>query len=169
MSRPTKYRNEYVEILRELIEDPKHSFGTYREIAEYLGVSVQSVRNWCSLYPDFSQAVKDFQDVGTEYAEEAVHRLANGCYVKTTTTKNNGDVITEVKELPPNFPAVKFILMNRRPDLWKDSFDLTSNGKSIQPILVFSDDLSTEERFRIEHDQRGKIVCQFDEQDAGLL
>ena len=170
MSRPTKYRPEYVDQLQGLCEDPKQSFGAFREIAGYLGVSVQSVRNWCSRYPDFAASVKDFQDLGAEYAEESLFFLARGPTTVKTIQRPNGDTIVETTRGPPDYRALRLILVNRRPNEWKDKTDVALSGEGLTPIIVFGDEELTPERKRtIEMKNNGRQIIQFDKQDAGLL
>jgi len=156
-------------MLLELCQDPTQSFGTFKEIAEYLKVSVQSVRNWCSRYPDFAAAVKDFQDVGTDRAEACLFLLAEGPTTVKTIQRPNGDTIVETTRSPPDFRALRLILVNRRPNEWKDRADVALSTEGAAAVIVFADEITPEQKRALETKTGGGQIVQFDSQDAGLL
>jgi hypothetical protein len=97
---------------------------TNSEMAQFFGISTQTMDLWISKYPSFVGAIKWAR-------EEADHRVAMSLFdraVGQATAKGfrqqvtkDGDVVTlEFEERhAPDTRAAEFWLMNRRPNEWK--------------------------------------------------
>lgn len=72
--RPTKYKKEYCEKILQLPNRDQHSAG----IATALGVSKQTIHEWASVYPDFSDAFKITQKNYEQYWLELAQSRAEG-------------------------------------------------------------------------------------------
>ena len=169
MSRDSVYRENYPNFLREVFEQHPEYIGDYKQIASIFGVSRATIFNWRAKYPEFANAVNDVRDLGADRAEEGMYQLAEGSVSTKTIEKPDGQIITETTRAAPDFRALKFILTNRRPNDWKDKADIALSGEGLTPLIVFADDLTPEAKRNLEMKNNGKVVYQFDEQDAGLL
>lgn len=122
--RPSKYKPEYAEKARKLCEQGC----TNREVAEFFQVDESTIRNWSHEHVEFFQALKLGKAASDDRVEQSLFRRAVGYEhdaTKILLTKE-GDVITEnyVEHYPPDTTACIFWLKNRRPDLWRDKFDV---------------------------------------------
>ncbi len=169
MTRNSIYRENYPDFLREVFGQHPEYLGDYKQIASIFDVSRMTIFNWKSQYPDFANAVDEVRDLGADRAEEGMFLLADGAVTIKTIEKPDGQIITETTRAAPDFRALKFILTNRRPDDWKDKADIALSGEGLTPIIVFADELTPEAKRNLEIKNNGKVVYQFDEQDAGLL
>ncbi len=169
MTRDTGYRENYPDILREAFDKNPEFFGNFEEIASILGVSRMTVYLWRNQYPDFAAACDEVRNFASDRAEEALHRLAEGPVSVKTIEKPDEQIIVETTTGAPDFRALKFILINRRPGEWKDKTDVALSGEVGQPLIVFADELTPEMKRNLEMKNNNKNIYRFDEQDAGLL
>ena len=169
MTRDPSYRENYPDVLREAFDKNPEFLGNFEEIASIFGVTRMTVYLWRNEYPDFAAACDEVRDLAADRAERGMYQLAAGAVSTKTIEKPDGQIIVETTRSAPDFRAIKFILTNRRPDLWRDKSDLSVSGEGLNPIIVFADELTPEMKRNIEMKNNGKITYRFDEQDAGLL
>lgn len=106
---------------------------TNEQIAKNMGITRETLNQWCKKYPDISDSLKrgkEVVDIEVENAlykraigyryEEKVQELVEG---KLTTTK----IID--KEVAPDVTAQIFWLKNRKPELWRDKRDIELSGE----------------------------------------
>ena len=115
---------------------------TDEQIAEKLGISVETFYQYVKRYPEFSESLKRGKSPVDVEVENALLKRALGYDYEETTTEyssleksgKNGDkanankgewkVVKKTKKfIPPDVTAQIFWLKNRRPDLWKDRTD----------------------------------------------
>lgn len=122
--RPSKYRPEFDGQAAKLCK----LGATDRELADFFSVTEQTLNNWKSDYPTFFESLKRGKAESDERVEQSLYRRALGYShdaVKILMTKD-GDVYREeyVEHYPPDTTACIFWLKNRRPDAWRDRFDV---------------------------------------------
>jgi len=135
MGRPSRYNPDiHPDTARSLARKGK----TNQQIAEAIGVNLDTVQVWINTYPDFSEALKEgkapadakverslFQRaIGYKYTEKKVIQLPDG--------KKRMEV-TE-KEVAPDTTAQIFWLKNRLPAEWRDKQIQEITGKDGAPI-----------------------------------
>lgn len=121
--RYSTYLPEYAETARRLIRIG----ATRQQLAEFIGVSPETLLYWAYQNPEFLAAIK----VGREdYDDNITHSLARRALgydydsEKVYLTKD-GDVVRVpiVVHVPPETTAIIFWLCNRHPDVWKRNRD----------------------------------------------
>lgn len=121
--RPTKFKPEYVEIVRVLCEE---GF-TDRELADFLEIDRKTLYNWRGGHPELIEAMGIGKQIANSRVDRTVYELAIG--YRTTITKHlkvrdqyGNEVIKEVTEeveIPPNLEAAKWWQTNRDSENWK--------------------------------------------------
>lgn len=124
MGRPTKYKPEFDAQAAKLCK----LGATDRELADFFEVRESTLNLWKTEHPSFSESLKRGKAESDERVEQSLYRRALGYShdaVKILMTKD-GDVYREeyVEHYPPDTVACIFWLKNRRPDLWRDKFDV---------------------------------------------
>jgi len=122
--RPSKYKPEFNEQAAKLCK----LGATDRELADFFGVKEWTINRWKAEYPEFSQSLKRGKAECDDRVEQSLYRRAVGYEhdaVKILMTKE-GEVYREdyVEHYPPDTVACIFWLKNRRPDQWRDKFDV---------------------------------------------
>ena len=104
---------------------------TYQDIANRIGISTRTLKNWRELYPEIAKALKSGREIIDYKVENALLKSALGYHtkeVKVTTTMRYGKVVETIKEVTnkeqaPNVSAIQCWLYNRLPQKWKKNRD----------------------------------------------
>lgn len=107
---------------------------SYQDIADKFAISLMTLNNWRSKYPQIQEAIDEGRELTDYKVENALLKSALGYKtkeVKTTTIMRFGKVVETQKEVlekeqPPNVQAITLWLTNRNRDKWK-----TPNSKSL--------------------------------------
>ena len=134
---------------------------TDEQIAHNIGISRQTLYEWKKRYPDIDDALKKGKEVVDIMVENALLKRALGYRYEEVTYESiiiEGEeprpaqkVKTVVKEAQPDTTAQIFWLKNRRPDKWRDKWDVQHSG-GIDTKSPFSD-LTTEELKKLIDDE----------------
>jgi hypothetical protein len=117
-------------------------------IAIELGISVRTLEHWQNDIEEFKELIDKGDVKLTDKLEKMVYKKALGeCKViktKKTIKRVGGKKIETVEqhteEVPPDSNLLKWSLINKRPQKWKDrSIEITGN---ISSNVVFVNDLS---------------------------
>jgi hypothetical protein len=117
MGRPTEYREEYNEQVYKLCL----LGATDEQIADFFGVSVQTIHNWCAAHPTFLESRKDGKErADANVAEALYHRALGYSHPEEKIMSYEGEVIRAdtTKHYPPDTAAAFIWLKNRAG--WKD-------------------------------------------------
>jgi DNA-binding XRE family transcriptional regulator len=126
VGRPTKYQPEFAEQARKLCL----LGSTDVQLAEFFGVSEQTINNWKHEFPEFFESIKQAKLNADSSVAESLYKRAIGCSHKETHVSSyRGEVIlTEVtKHYPPDTAAAFIWLKNRQPELWRDRVEAKSD------------------------------------------
>jgi hypothetical protein len=122
------------------------------ELADFFGVSEQTINAWKSAHPEFLESLKEGKSSADAEVTDALFQRARGFRwaeqqaVKYRPGKGGEDVkVIEVERVvPPDTIACIFWLKNRRPDLWRDVQRQEHTGANGGPIETAA--LTPEER-----------------------
>jgi hypothetical protein len=146
--RPTAYRPEFAERVKNLCQ-----LGAIDvEIADFFGVSVQTLHNWRAAYQEFFEATR----VGKEHADNRVERsfYQRACgyeyeAVEVVRRSKNGLTVTETsRHIPGDVTAQMKWLCNRMPRKWRKKVDINHEVGPEMTAAQARDDLIA---FLIEH------------------
>jgi transcriptional regulator with XRE-family HTH domain len=115
------------------IEEMAKAGATDEELADYIGVSVNTVYRWKNEHRDFRYAIKAGKAEADERVERSLYRRALGYEidsVKIFCDAKTGEV-TQVpyKEyIQPSDTAAIFWLKNRKKEEWRDKIETEHTG-----------------------------------------
>lgn len=121
--RPTKFNVSLQQKILELAKEGK----TNEQIAEFIGISVQTLRNWRGKNQDFMLALKSAKGVADELVEASLFQRAIGYSHKAVKIMSHeGDSWEHeyTERYPPDTTAAIFWLKNRKPDEWRDKTEI---------------------------------------------
>lgn len=135
--RPTAYREEYDEQTRKLCL----LGATDKEIADFFGVSEQTLNAWKSAHPTFLESIRAGKDrADAEVAEKLYHRALGYDHeaVKIFMPAGAEEPIYApyTEHYPPDTQAASLWLRNRQPAKWRDKTEHELTGKDGGPIEV---------------------------------
>ena len=118
---------------------------TDEEIAYYLQVTPSTLSRWKYRHKSIEQALTDANRGVDKEIENALAKAALG--IESTSESVRGTMGKDGKMVPtdattaksktPSVAAMIFWLKNRRPDIWRDTFDHTTKGKQIESNCMF--------------------------------
>lgn len=123
---------------------------TFQDVANRIGIAVETLRHWRRIYPEIDEALKSGREIIDYKVENALLKSALGYKtreVKVTTTMRYGKVVETIKEVidkeqAPNVSAAQCWLYNRLPKKWKNMnsraniLDDMDEDTSIQVIVT---------------------------------
>lgn len=112
---------------------------TDEQIAKNIGINVATLYGWKNKYDNINNALKKGKEVVDIEVENALLKRALGYeyeYEETTTevkSDENGNVTERhtkktKKFIPPDTTAQIFWLKNRRPDKWRDKWEIVDDN-----------------------------------------
>jgi len=140
--RPTLYNRATANAIINMFRNGK----TKAEISKIMGIDLSTMEDWYKAYPDFLRAIRKSQEIYIkEGAEKALKDLVEGTKVKEKKVekirvwveeKNKYEMIAVkeeiiTKEIPPNFHAIKFTLLNRAKNRWKHQQNFTIDATNL--------------------------------------
>lgn len=131
---PTVYNPAILPRIKELARDG----ATDREIAEFIGVSVNTVYRWKAANREFRYALRMGRKSADLRVKRALYQRAIGYSVETVKVFCNkeGEVtqVPIIEHYPPSEAAAIFWLKNRKSDEWRDKQDHTLTGEDGGPV-----------------------------------
>lgn len=121
VGRPSAFKPEFVAQAKKLC-----ALGaTEAELADFFGVSINTITNWKSQFEDFLGALKLGKETSDDRVSVSLYRRATGytfdavkIFMPAGAKK---PVYAEYREhVPPDTTACIFWLKNRRPQEWRD-------------------------------------------------
>lgn len=130
MARPSKYETHVAPRLIE-VEDWVRNGATDKEVAQRLGISVDTMCVYKKEFSEFSEALKKGREYTDSEVENALLRRALGYSFSESTRELRDGVLVETKvvtkHIPPDVTAQIFWLKNRRADAWKEKSQIDAN------------------------------------------
>lgn len=127
VGRPSAYREEYAEQALKLC-----LLGvTDRDMADFFGVSEQTINAWKKEVPEFLESLRAGKiKADAEVAQKLFDRFMGSQWfeqqafkVKVGKGEEKVEIVTVRRAAPPDTPAIGLWLQNRRPDLWRKRSD----------------------------------------------
>lgn len=104
---------------------------TDKELADFFGVSEQTLNKWKKDYPEFLESLKKGKNIADANVAAKLYNRAIGYDCKATKFATFEGRITDTKEyiehFPPDTTAAIFWLKNRQPEKWRDKKELDAN------------------------------------------
>lgn len=135
MGRPTAFREEYCEQAYKLCL----LGATDGKMADFFGVSEQTVNAWKLAHPNFLESTTRGKESADAEIADALFNRAKGYSHPETHVSNFQGVITLTpltKHYPPDTPAASLWLRNRQPKIWRDKVEMTLSGDEENPVVV---------------------------------
>ncbi len=131
--RPSEYRHEFVEQAEKLCL----MGATDMQLADFFGVSEQTLNNWKHAHPEFLESLKVAKEQADTNVVRSLYRKALGYEfdsVKIFCNKDGDVVQVPFREVvPPSDTACIFWLKNRKSQDWRDNKEITgANGGPVQ-------------------------------------
>lgn len=105
------------------------------QIAQNMGISYSTFKDWKKKFSDFSAVLKRGKEVVDRQVENALLKTAVGYVYEEETVTNTGEVVTVRKYSKPNTTAQIFWLKNRKRGQWTDKSEVEVTG-----AVVFSNE-----------------------------
>ena len=119
MARPSSFKVEYIEQAKKLC-----ALGaTDKQLADFFGVTEQTLNNWKHDFPAFFESLKEAKSELDNKVERSLYERATGySHTEDKIFNNNGEplVVPTVKHYAPDTTALIFWLKNRKPEQWRD-------------------------------------------------
>lgn len=128
LGRPTKFNEKIKEKILELAQKGK----TDEDIAEIIGVHVNTLRNWKGAFPDLLWALKESKQVADDLVEASLFSRAVGySHREEKVFCHEGMIVTHevTKHYPPDTTAAIFWLKNRKPNEYRDKREISGTLK----------------------------------------
>lgn len=105
---------------------------TDEQLAKKMGINVATLYKWKTKYSNIDEALKKGKEVVDTMVENALLKRAMGYKYTETKKKVEAGIVTEVvttiKEVPPDTTAQIFWLKNRKPDQWREKQQVDISG-----------------------------------------
>jgi hypothetical protein len=138
--RPTKYQADYPRWARAFCM----LRATDNDLAQCFNVSLGTIIRWLKDEPEFRAAVDEGRHVADARVVEALYDRAIGYTIPFENVIVINSKVRKIithRHIPPDLRAIKFWLMNRRPDLFKEQYKLEHTGAGGGPIQTESKSL----------------------------
>jgi DNA-binding XRE family transcriptional regulator len=119
----SKYHQEFDDWARKFCQ----LGATDSDLAEFFEVSESTINLWKLKYPSFSESIKTGKMIADAEVVDRLYQKAIGySHPETHVSCYQGEIIlTELtKHYPPDTPAAKYWLNNRRPDRWRNRVEV---------------------------------------------
>lgn len=110
---------------------------TDKKLADFFGVSEQTLNTWKKEHPTFLESLKRGKEVAdAEIAHSLFQRAKGYSHPDVHVANYQGQaIITDlVKHYPPDTPAAILWLKNRQPEVWREKVEVEHAGKDGGPI-----------------------------------
>ena len=130
IGRPTVYESAFADQARKLCQ----LGATDVDLADFFEVSINTIGNWKTRYPEFLGSLKAGKDHADARVERSLYQRAVGYTfdsVKIFLPKDSREpvLVPHREHVPPDVTAQIFWLKNRRKDEWRDRHEMDLANK----------------------------------------
>lgn len=132
--RPSSYKPEYNEQALKLCR----LGATDKELADFFGVTEQTLNNWKTAHPDFFESLKAGKQLSDAEVADKLYKRATGySHPAVKIIQVAGEVRHEpyIEHYPPDTTACIFWLKNRQPAKWRDKSEVQTDSASLVDAL----------------------------------
>lgn len=147
MSRPTVFKEEYIEAAKKLAR----LGATDAEVADFFEVDVRTIHRWKHKHEEFCHSLKVGKVQADERVERSLYHRAIGyeqqdVKIFMPAGSENPVYAPFTAKVAPDTTAAIFWLKNRKPDEWRDAKDVdhSSSDGSMTPKGIDLSGLSRE-------------------------
>lgn len=111
---------------------------TDKELADFFGVSEQTLNNWKSQHPEFLESLNlGKSDADARVAESLFKRALGYSHPEDDIRVANGEIVITptIKHYPPDTAAAIFWLKNRQRGKWRDKIEHDHGVQPDNPIV----------------------------------
>lgn len=138
--RKSSFKQEYI----QLAENYALLGATDAEMADFFGVSEQTLNTWKKKYPEFLESLKKGKAVADANVASRLYSRAIGYDAKATKFATNEGKITDkveyIEHYPPDTTVAIFWLKNRQPGKWRDKKEVENQVKLGDELESMSDE-----------------------------
>lgn len=138
--RKSSFKQEYI----QLAENYALLGATDDEMADFFGVSKQTLNKWKKDYPEFLDSLKKGKAVADANVASKLYNRAIGYDAKAMKFATNEGKITDkveyIEHYPPDTTAAIFWLKNRQPGKWRDKKEVENQVKLGDELESMSDE-----------------------------
>ncbi|MDE2101767.1 MAG: hypothetical protein KGL39_31260 [Patescibacteria group bacterium] len=145
--RPTIYEPRFCKIAAKLCSQGAIN----QDLADAFGVAIITIYDWKKRFPEFASAIDSAKDEKDSHVERCLFERATGILVEG----KDG-----VYSVPPEITAIKFWLINRRREQWRDVQRIEHTGKDGENLFPSLADLKMELAKRGAVEANGRILLQ---------
>ena len=135
MGRPSSYKPEYAPQAVKLCR----LGATDAEMADFFGVSEQTINAWKNAHPEFLESLKAGKLEADANVADRLYQRAMGYTHEAVKIAANpqGDhvAVPYTEHYAPDTTAAIFWLKNRRPDQWRDKHTQELTGAAGAPLI----------------------------------
>jgi len=121
---------------------------TQQQIADNLGINIDTLIEYKKKYIEFSEALKRGKEIADYQVENALFKKAIGYTIQVNEQKidKDGCVHDLVKDvhIPPDTTAQIYWLKNRKPKEWRDRVEVFTNEKELNKVEELLNKLTDE-------------------------
>ena len=135
VGRPSKYKEEYCEQAEKLAR----LGATNKEMADFFGVTEQTLNNWKNEYGGFFESLKKGKIESDARVADSLYQRAIGYEHpedKIFVDKGKPIIVPTIKHYPPDPTAAIFWLKNRRANDWRDKREVETSVATDQDKMV---------------------------------
>lgn len=133
VGRPSSFKPEYAEQAYKLCL----LGATDKKLADFFGVSEQTLNAWKTVHPKFLESMSAGKDQADAVIAESLFHRAKGYSHPEVDIRVVERAIVQtplIKHYPPDTQAASLWLRNRQPALWRDKVDMEHTGPGGGPI-----------------------------------
>ena len=108
---------------------------TDEQIASNIGIRAGTLYDWKNRFSDISEALKKGKEVVDRQVENALLKRALGYTYAEITYEDGEETKRVIKEVVPDTTAQIFWLKNRKPEVWRDKREITTDDND--QVLAF--------------------------------
>lgn len=131
VGRPTDFNEEIAEKIITLYAEGK----TEEQVAEIIGKTEPTLRNWKKAHQQFFWATQEAKAFADSLVERAGFKAATGYYYEEESETDKG-VVVQKKYARPDPTMIKYWLNNRKPKQWKDRVEVQMETKDTLMVVA---------------------------------
>lgn len=134
--RPTKYDKDFHD--NKAFDLYVRGF-TNALVAKKFGISARTLDYWIQNHETFRDKVEEGREASNSKLEWKLYRMANGYYktvYKPFVVKGKIEYAEYQEYIQPSYPAIKFLMVNRMPKLYRDKVEETETEETSKPVAI---------------------------------